>query len=93
MILSLSMRGFVKHKVAALLSHNWRQAKHRKLLLRSCKLAGVLMVLKSRTLLLGESALEGWDDALLRLKFFHVSYPSDAALSSALRVNHRQAST
>lgn len=51
------------------------------------------MVLKSRTLLLGEGALEGWDDALLRLKFFHVSYPSDAALSSALRVNHRQAST
>lgn len=84
---------FFKRKAALLLSRNWRQAKHHKLLLKSGKLAGVLMVLKSRTLLLGEGALEGWDDVLLRLKFFHVSCPSDAALSSALRVNHRQAST
>lgn len=84
--------GFFKHKAAVLLSCSCRQAKHHKLLLKSCKLLGVLMVLKSSTLL-GEGALEGWDDALLCLKFFHVSYPSDAALSSALRVSHCQAST
>lgn len=84
---------FFQCKAAVLLSRNWRQAKHHKLLLKFCKLPGVLMVLKSRTLLLGEGALEGRDDALLRLKFFHESYPSDAVLSSALHVSHRQAST
>lgn len=93
MILSLMMRGYFKHKAAVLLSSNWRQAKHHKLLLKSSKLPGVLTVLKSRTLLLGEGALEGGDDALLRLKLFHVSCPSDAALSSALHVSYCQAST
>lgn len=57
------------------------------------------MGLKSRTLLLllGEGALEGQADALLLLKFFHVSCPSkaalEAALSSALHVSPHRLST
>lgn len=46
------------------------------------------MVLKSRPVLLGEGALGGWDEALLPLKLFHVSCPSEAAaLPSAPHVS------
>lgn len=76
MILSFWFRGFFKHKADALLC-SWKQAKHHKFLLKSCKILRVVTMLKSRTLLLGEGALEGWDDALLHLKFFHVSCPSN----------------